>query len=135
STGVDVGVQNEPVQDPAGLVPHGKAANVTPSVLTIDAPDAMDELVRLAQSDRLFPRCDNKGKVVRMNHVAGLPVFQLVERPTDIVQSVPVDERDLAIGGRHGDECGNTVDDLAERELAIQIVPGFVATFEIGGPG
>jgi len=54
-----------------------------------------------------------------MDDIGGLPFLEFAERRANVVQDVPVDERDLAIGRGHRDEGGNAVDDLTKRELGV----------------
>ena len=72
---IDVRKQNAPVQDSAIRTSQGKAPHFEPTVNTIEASQALLNIVRLAGLDCLRPYLDCLGKVIWMNCIAGTPLF------------------------------------------------------------
>jgi hypothetical protein len=58
-----------------------------------------------------------------MDRIARRPSLEFIERFAEVLQDVLVDERHLAVGGRHRDKARNAVDDLMKRKVVVHMAP------------
>jgi hypothetical protein len=75
---IDVRKQNAPVQDSPIRTSQGKAAHFEPTVDTIEASQALLNVVGLAVLDCLHPNLDCVGTVIWMDGIAGTPLFKIL---------------------------------------------------------
>ena len=78
---------------------------------------------------RPIPCGDRFQAVVRMDGVAGLPILQLLERPSEVIQDAMIDELERAVGGMDRHEAGDGVHDQP-KALGAE-TPSVVAGCEI----
>src|SRR5215472_12288302 len=107
---VDVRKQNAPVQDSPIWTSQGKAAHFEPTVDTIEASQALLNVVGLAGLDCLHPYLDCVWKIVWMNHIAGVPIFQIFQRLAEVLKIQFVDGFDFPRWRHDCNGCRNAVD-------------------------
>src|SRR4029077_3507471 len=94
-------------------------ADVKPTVQSVESAQTILDIVRLPDRDRAGPQSREAIEVVRMHRVAGLPLLQLVECLSEVLEHLLVDEVDVASRrqGRH--QTCDAVNDQAEPLFAL----------------
>src|SRR5260221_9274481 len=114
---VDVRPQAIPTHNAAFGITLRKPSNLEPSVHAIGSTATILEIKGLPGFDRTPPGLAHARKVIRMDHVAGGPILQLLSRGAEVFQELPVDEFDLASRAQGSHKPGNAVDDQAQALL------------------
>src|SRR5262245_39827719 len=118
----DVSQQVMPANDVPGGVPCRLTAEMKPSVHTIRTSQAKVEFERTWTGGRLHPiveRCDDLGKVVRMDLVRRPPALDLLERSAKVIEQLRIDEFRLARGIGRADESGKAVNRQTKIEFGV----------------
>src|SRR5262249_11694303 len=94
---IDVRDKRIPVENSSFDVAHRNHADLKPAVYAIEPTEAMLDIKWLAFRDRVAKDFDTVGKIVRVNHVACLPLLCLLRRSAEILQKWSIEDLGCAI--------------------------------------
>ena len=131
---VDVGLQNVPTRDAVASALRPDGPKLKPSIRAIRAPQAVFVSSGWPVAKERSKRSNFRGQIVRMDHVAGLPLFRFGKSAVVVIQRGPVDQFELA-GHRMDDskQGRNVVEDRAEPALALRsTILGLLPLLDVG---
>ena len=115
---LDVCQQHVPADGTTPRIASGKGACLEPTVHAVRAALAEFEIVGLPCLDRVSPCRDRAGQVLGMDRIAHLPVLQLLDRLTEVIEELAVEQFDSARGIQGAHKPRDAVDDEAKPLLA-----------------
>ena len=123
---VDVGQQHVPADGTTLRIASGKGACLEPTVHAVRTALAEFEIVGLPCLDRVSPCRDRARQVLGMDRIAHLPILQLRDRLTEVIEELAVEQLDSARGIQGAHKPRDAVDDEAKPLLTRRVLAGVV---------
>src|SRR5215472_16200912 len=121
--------QSIPVENLSFDVAHGDHTGLKPAVYAIEPTHAMLQSNWLACRDRVASNFDGVGKIVRVNHVARLPLLCLLRRFAEILQIWSIEHLGCEIRREANKKARHVVQERARLEFSR--MQGFFRLFAV----
>src|SRR5215472_2221598 len=115
---IDVRGKCIPVENASLDLAYRNHADLKPAVYAIEPTEAMLDIKWLAFRDRVAKDFDTVGKIVRVNHVVGLPRLCLLRRAAEILQKWSIEDLGCAIRRKAGKKARHVVQERARVEFS-----------------